>query len=248
MTALVSRYELAVSVLAIFGAAVIRGYTGFGFSMIAVTTLSMLRPPAEVVPMVLLLEIVASLRLLPSVWHAVEWRSLGWLLLGTMVATPFGVALLTVVPANAMRVLVCAAVAAAVLFLWRGFTLRETPGPAPTVATGFLVGVLNGSTGIGGPPAILFYFSSPAGHVVSRASLVTYFLAIDLLAVATGAAMGLLNGDLLRRAAWLLVPLLLGIALGNRQFLRAEAATFRRIVLVVLLLLALSGLVRAALG
>jgi uncharacterized protein len=138
--------ELVLSAGAIFGAAVVRGYTGFGFSMIAVTTLSMLRFPAEVVPMVLLLVIVASLHLLPSVWHAVEWRSLGWLLLGTMVATPAGVAVLTIVPANAMRVLVCVAVASAVVFLWRGFELRRTPGPAPTVATGVLVGILNGST------------------------------------------------------------------------------------------------------
>jgi uncharacterized protein len=240
--------ELVLSAGAIFGAAVVRGYTGFGFSMIAVTTLSMLRSPAEVVPMVLLLEIVASLHLLPTVWHAVDWRSLGWLLLGTMVATPVGVTLLTIVPANTMRVLVCVAVASAVSFLWRGFELRRTPGPAPTVAAGVLVGILNGSTGIGGPPAILFYFSSPVGHVVSRASLVAYFLAIDALATATGAAMGLIDGVLLQRAGVLLLPLVLGIALGNRQFVHSDPAAFRRVVLVVLMLLALSGLVRALLG
>jgi uncharacterized membrane protein YfcA len=52
----------------------------------------------------------------------------------------------------------------------------------------------------------------------------------------------------LQRAGVLLLPLVLGITLGNRQFVHADPAAFRRVVLVVLMLLALSGLVRALLG
>jgi len=42
----------------------VRGYGGFGFSMITVATLSLFRAPAQVVPVVLLLEVAASLFLM----------------------------------------------------------------------------------------------------------------------------------------------------------------------------------------
>ncbi|GIT72189.1 MAG: hypothetical protein Ct9H300mP28_20030 [Pseudomonadota bacterium] len=42
---------------AILLAAVIRGYSGFGFSALTVTSLSLILPPAEVVPTAFLLEI-----------------------------------------------------------------------------------------------------------------------------------------------------------------------------------------------
>ena len=38
----------------------------------------------------------------------------------------------------------------------------ELPGPAATAAVGGVSGVLNGAFAMGGPPAILLYFSSPA--------------------------------------------------------------------------------------
>ena len=49
------------AVVAIGVAAFIRGYSGFGFSALTVTSLSMILPPAEVVPSAFMLEIAASI-------------------------------------------------------------------------------------------------------------------------------------------------------------------------------------------
>jgi uncharacterized membrane protein YfcA len=57
-------------------AGIIRGYSGFGFSMTAVVSLSLVMPPPEAVPMILLLEVAASLWLLPRVWRQIDWKSL----------------------------------------------------------------------------------------------------------------------------------------------------------------------------
>jgi len=243
-----SRTELFAAVLIVFAAAIVRGYSGFGFSMLAVTALSLLRPPAEIVPTVLLLEIAASVHLLPAVWRDVDWASLGWLLLGTFVATPLGVAALAAVPADAMRVVVSMLVLVATLLLWRGFALRKIPGRGPTFVTGMVAGVLNGSAAIAGPPAILFYFSSPAGVAVSRASLITYFLGTDLMAAAVGAAYGLVTVTVVLRAGTLLLPLAAGVALGNRRFVATPPESFRRFVLILLMLLSMLGLLRALHG
>jgi uncharacterized membrane protein YfcA len=240
--------QLAIAMFVVVGAAVVRGYSGFGFAMFAVTGLSLLRPPAEIVPMVLVLEIIASLQLLPSVWGDVDWRSLRWLLIGMVLSTPVGVWVLTAAPAAATRTLVSVLVLLASVALWQGFSLRQVPGPRATFATGAVSGLLNGSAGIGGPPAILFYFSSPAGAVVSRASLITYFLGTDIVAAVFAAAYGLLTAEALLRALALLVPLALGVAIGNRRFIQSNPESFRRIVLVLLMLLAIAGLIRAGLG
>src|SRR2546426_466294 len=125
------------------------------------TTLVM--PPAHVVPVMFALEIVASVGLLPSVWRDVDWRSLVWIVGGCMAATPVGLAVLAHAPENLMRALVSAVVVVVALVLLKGFVLRATPGPAATFAAGCLSGLLNGSTGLAGPPAVIFYFSSSGG-------------------------------------------------------------------------------------
>jgi uncharacterized membrane protein YfcA len=240
--------QFGIALFVVFSAAVVRGYSGFGFAMVAVPALSLLRPPAEIVPMVVVLDIAAGAHLLPSVWGDVDWRSLRWLFVGMVVSTPFGVSVLASAPAAATRMLVSVAVLIASVALWRGFSLRQIPGPGATFATGAASGLLNGSAAIGGPPAILFYFSSPAGAAVSRASLTMYFLGTDTVAAGFGAAYGLLTVEALLRAVALLAPLGLGVVIGNRRFIQSNPESFRRIVLVLLILLSIAGLVRAALG
>ena len=64
--------------------------------MLWVASLSLIYSPASVVPTVLLLEVVASLHLLPGVFNRVEWRSMSLMLLATLITMPAGVALLAV--------------------------------------------------------------------------------------------------------------------------------------------------------
>jgi uncharacterized membrane protein YfcA len=67
---------LFYAIVCVFGAAVVRGYSGFGFSLLAVTSLSLLLPPTEIVPSIFIMEVAASLHLLPSVWRDIHWRAL----------------------------------------------------------------------------------------------------------------------------------------------------------------------------
>ena len=85
-------WKIVYAPMAVLIAGYIRGYSGFGFSMVTVLSLSMVFRPVEVVPVVLLLEIGASSLLLPQVWRKVDWRSLAWLGIGMAVCTPIGVA------------------------------------------------------------------------------------------------------------------------------------------------------------
>ena len=121
---------IAYATCCIFAAAVVRGYSGFGFSLLAVTALSLAMPPAEVVPSLFMLEVAASLHLLPGIWNDIHWRSIGPLLLGCLVGTPFGVWLLANAPAAPMLLGLGIVVLFFTILLWRGFALKSMPGRA----------------------------------------------------------------------------------------------------------------------
>src|SRR5437899_3364784 len=138
---------IAYSVICVFLAAIVRGYSGFGFSLLAITALSLALPPAEIVPSIFMLEVAASLHLLPGIWRDVHWRSLAPLTIGCLIATPFGVYLLANVPAAPMQIAIAAFVLVATVLLWWGFALKTMPGPIASTVVGGATGLANGAFG-----------------------------------------------------------------------------------------------------
>ena len=75
-------------------ASFVRGFSGFGFSASSVSLLSFIIPPKEIVPIILLLEIVASFFMIPSIWNKINWKFVTYLMVGVVFGTPLGVSLL----------------------------------------------------------------------------------------------------------------------------------------------------------
>jgi uncharacterized protein len=244
ITAGMSPTIAAYAVICIFLASIVRGFSGFGFSLLAITSLSLVLPPAQVVPSIFMLEVAASLRLLPEVWRDVHWRSLSPLLIGCLIGTPLGVWLLANTPAPPMQVALGVFVLVATLLLWLGFALKSMPGRAASTAVGAASGLANGAFGIGGPPVILFYFASPAGNIAGRASLIAFFLATDIIGLGFLSLEGLVTWETAIRALLFLPPLLLGVWLGSRSFKNTDPALFRKIVLVILGALAVMTIIQ----
>jgi uncharacterized membrane protein YfcA len=233
-----SLLTLGVGSLFVFLAAIVRGFSGFGFSLLVITALSLLMPPASFIPAIFMLEIAASLHLLPGIWKDIHWRSLAPLIIGCTLGTPLGVWLLANVPVPPMQVALALFVLTAVYFLWRGFALKTMPGTGASGAVGAASGLANGAFGIGGPPAILFYFASPARHEAGRASLIAYFLMTDLIGLVFLSREALITRETLYLALIFLPTLIVGNWIGARGFKSADPATFRKWVLILLGVLA----------
>ncbi|MGH6942013.1 sulfite exporter TauE/SafE family protein [Hypericibacter sp.] len=229
---------ISFSLVCVLGAAVVRGFSGFGFSLLSITALSLVMEPAAIVPSIFMLEVAASLPLLPGIWRDIHWRSIGWLLLGYTVFVPIGVWLLANAPVAPMKLALGIFVIATAIMLLRGFALKQMPSRVATLAAGGASGLLNGAFGIGGPPVVLFYFSSPAGAAAGRASIIAFFIATDLLGLGFQAREGLITGTSFWRFLLFLPPLLIGVWIGNRGFKSVDPALFRRIVLWLLVVLA----------
>jgi len=236
--------SLTVALISVFVAGIIRGYSGFGFAMVAVTSIFLILPPIHVVPLVLILEVLTSVRLVPQVWKDIDWHSLRWLLTGSLLATPIGVYLLANVPAEPMRISISLMVLVAAILLLYGWAWRRLPGRPLIFSTGVASGVLNGAAAIGGPPVILFYMSSPAGVTVSRASIIAYFLGIDVMGLAMASIQGLTTSKTFLMTGFCLLPLYFGITIGSRMFIKTDKDSFRQHVLILLIILSIAGLLR----
>lgn len=233
--------------IAVFSGAYLKGFTGFGASMLWVTSLSLVLPPLQVVPMVLMFEVVTSITLLPQIWKKIRWRSIGLLLLGSWAATPIGIYALSNLPETPVYIALSIVVFVAAVLILRGFALSKQPGSLATIGVGLLAGVLNGSMGIVGPPVILFYFSSPIGLVAGRASIITYFIGTDSVGTAMFAAQGLIDTSVYWRTVIFLPILIVGVWIGNHGFIKTNPETFKKIALFVLMALSVILFVRAIL-
>ena len=239
---------LAAAIAIIFLAAIVRGYSGFGFSILAITALPLIYAPAQIIPSIFLLEIAASIHLLPGLWRDIHWRSLMPLVIGTAIGTPIGLTFLTTIPAAPMQIALGIFVVTATCLLWKGFALKSMPGNVASTSAGLAAGVANGAFGIGGPPVILFYFASPAGNIVGRATLVAYFLLTDAIGLAFLSRENLVTTDVLLRTLTFLPALLAGVWLGARIFKNADPIFFRKCVLGILIVLAAMSVIKGVVG
>jgi uncharacterized membrane protein YfcA len=97
------------------------------------------------------------------------------------------------------------------------------------LAVGGVTGLLNGAAGIGGPPAIVFYFAT-TGTAVGRATLIAFFLFTDVYALAWAGGAGLLANMGWKLIAVALPFSLAGIWIGQRIYLQLDEARLRRLI------------------
>ena len=238
---------LLYAFFAIGVAAYIRGYSGFGFSALTVTSLALILPPSEVVPTAYMLEVAASIHMLPLVWRSIDWKILRWLVIGAVMGTPFGIIFLEEVPQETMRLVISGIVLTASLLLWKNIRIKSSANWYSILAVGFFSGVINGAAAIGGLPVVLFFLSISLGSALSRASMVAYLFIIDLYAVFLPGSQQLISTELLGRTVIFLIPLLVGIYIGHRSFVKTTPESFHKFALSLLIVLSLAVIVRAVL-
>lgn len=239
---------LLIAVIGVFAASVLRGFTGFGFGLAAVPLLSLALPPTQVVPFVTVLQVLVGLSGLRSAWPITDWRAVLGLGPGLLLGIPIGLAALTTVPPNGVRLAIGVLIAASVVVLWRRVSLPPRPSRLVTGAAGLVSGMMNGLASMGGPPVVIYLLASSREAVVVRASSIVYFLFAAIVTVIPMALRGLVDREVLVWSVASIPVLLLGSALGGWAFHHARPQYHRLTILVVLSLLAVALIGRALAG
>ncbi|WP_236003171.1 sulfite exporter TauE/SafE family protein [Nonomuraea antri] len=191
--------------MAVFVGAVVQGSVGFGVGLVAVPMLTLLDPgvmPGAIQVVNLSLPVFT----LVTEWRKVDWRGLGFALLGRLPGSAIGALIVVHVSIQAIGVFVGVMVLIAVIMTARAPSVTRN-GPTITSA-GFMSGITGTATGIGGPPLALVYQNAKGPQI--RATLATFFFLSAAQSLAILAAVDRLPGQALLTGALLLAPMLLG--------------------------------------
>ncbi|MBD2110212.1 sulfite exporter TauE/SafE family protein [Nodosilinea sp. FACHB-13] len=220
-----------------------RGFSGFGSGLILAPALSLLFHPQLVVVTVLLIEMTAGAGLVPGALQKTKWPQVLPLVLSATVMVPVGAHFLALLEPTLLRRIIGGLILGFVLLLLSGKS-RYTHSPlAMTSGVGALSGFLTGLAGIGGPPIVLYQMSSSNLAAANRANFIVFFALIQLIALGSYWASGLISiavGGLFIR---FLPAFFLGQLLGQLCFKRVDEALFRRFVMGLLLTVAVLALV-----
>jgi hypothetical protein len=232
--------------IAIFGAAFVRGYSGFGSAALIIAAASLVTHPLNFVAVVTFADFLMTFQQWKGARRDVDGARVGWLTAGAVAGVPLGLWLLTGIEIDAARIVISVYVLAMCALLLTGWTVSRRAGPAAHLGTGLVSGMAN-AAGAGGLPVAVFFAAQPMAAAAFRATLIAYFFLLDLYTAPVLWAHGLVTRDSLVAVALSLPLMVAGIWLGGRHFLRTDPQSFRRFAIWLLAALAALGLVRTLL-
>jgi hypothetical protein len=236
---------LAYGALVALFAGAVRGFAGFGLSAFIVAGMSLWLSPQQIVPPAMLLETLASISLLRSVWPHIAWHWIRPLLASYAVSVPIGVLCLSILPETPLRAAVSTIVLCAAVMLLSGFHPRWRDTIVLRLGTGLVAGFMSGLSSIGGMIVATTLFTTSLAAAQLRATLIALFFMSSSYGLLWAYQRGLVGAETATWVAWLVGPMLIGIVIGRRVFARVGETQFRRVVLLVLAVVAALGVGRA---
>jgi len=243
-----SVFGLIWCAVTLFVASFVRGYAGFGFTAVLLIGMTHVLPLAEIVPLSIALEVIASLGQARGIIDHIRWKQLSVLLFTGLIGTPIGVYLLGELPDSILRVSGLGFILIASFFL---IFMRVRPlGVSLWVfaLAGFAAGFVNGATALSGLVLGLFFTLTREKAAKMRATIIAYLFVTDIWTGGFLIKSGFYDNLTATRILLALPVLGLGVWLGSRRFGATRPENFRSVVLWILLTLSTAGLILIATG
>ena len=226
--------EMAIATATVAVAGLMRGFAGFGGTLVIVSALSLLFGPVQAVAVAMLLSSVVNVQLMPGALPLTNWREIAPMGVAALLTPSLGAMILIAVEPDTMRRVIALVVIAFSALLASGWRFKGRRSTRLSFAVGALSGVITGAVGAGGAPIILYIFSSGRPAAEKRANIISVFAILLVGTVGTFILQGIIDGQILWRAAFL-APVFLATAwIGQRTFQRADDRIYQRVALAVL--------------
>lgn len=235
----ISLISWAILLTASLIAGIVRGFSGFGTGMIIVPTVAFAFNPVVAITTLMIIDLFAQYQLLRANWTSIRWSKVIWLLVGTGIAMPLGIGILTSIDENTLKQAYSFIVLVLVIIMASGWRYQGNGTPIKDLSVGVIGGVGAGAAGMGGPPVILYALASSDDTALSRGRIIGYLAGTTILMITMFTVLGVFTWFALA-VSLVGVPLyLIGNAIGQAIFPLASEATYRRIALVILTIIAL---------
>ena len=229
---------LALFGFATFLGALVAGLAGFAFGLIAAAIWLHILTPLQATTLIVCYGLIVQGYAVWKLRHALDWRRLLPMMIGGQFGIPLGVELLRWLPAADMRAAIGVVLIAFSLYSLLRPKLRPMAdaGPLADGGAGVVSGIVGGATGLAGIlPTIwagLRGWTKDEQRAVFQPVAVTIFAGCLLWLGGTGS----FDRPTLLLFLTGLPALLAGTWLGLRLYGRLDEASFRKVVLVLLLL------------
>jgi|TARA_B110001452_G_scaffold15038_1_gene12257 uncharacterized membrane protein YfcA len=239
-----SLVEIYFIIFTVFIASIIRGFNGFGFSATCISGFSFILPAIEIVPIILILEVIISIFMVPYIWNKIDWNFVLKLLVGIIIGSPVGLYLLKYLSPDITHLSVCILIIFFSFLLMRGYLNKKIDNNNAKFFTGIISGTLNGLTTLGGMPVALFLLVTSIQPTIIRGSLAALFFLTDIYAFILSFFADIVDITTIYRTFPLIVVLPVGVYIGDKLFVKSKEATYRKFVFYFLIFISIFGIFR----
>ena len=236
--------EFLMILFIVFIASIIRGFNGFGFSATCISGFSFILPAIEIVPIILVLEVLISIFMVPYIWNKIDWNFVFKLLIGIAIGSPIGLYLLKYLSPETTHLSVCLIIIFFSILLMRGYTNEGINNDRSKILTGIISGTLNGLTTLGGMPVALFLLVTSIQPAIIRGSLAALFFLTDVYAFILSFFAGIVDVTTIYRTIPLIIILPIGVFIGNKFFIKSKEQLYRKVIFYFLIVISIFGILR----
>ncbi len=216
-----------------------QGLVGFGSAMVTMSLLPEHLGLRVAGPLVALMALPSEGLVLLRYRGSLNLRAVARLAVGMAAGVPVGLAALRRLPERPLLIVLGALISAYSLYALLGLRLPGLRRPGWAYLFGWLAGVIGGAYNTSGPPVVIYGSSRRWPREEFKGNLQAFFLLCDLTVVTGHGLAGNLTHAVWLRFLAALPVIVLGAAAGMALDRVVPAALFRKLVLVLLLVLGL---------
>ena len=237
--------QFLIILFIVFIASIIRGFNGFGFSATCMSLISFILPAIEIVPIILVLEVMVSIFMFPYIWNNIDWKFVFQILIGISIGSPIGLYLLKILSPDIVHLSICGIIIFFVILQLKGYSNKRINILPVKFLAGGVSGIINGLGTLGGMPISLFLLIIKVRPIVIRGSLAAIFFIADAYVLNLSFYAEIVEVTALYRVLPLILVLPIGIYIGNKFFVKSREETYRKFVFYFLILISIFGIIKA---
>jgi uncharacterized protein len=239
--------DLTVFVVGTLAAAFVTGLAGFAFGLVAAAVWLHALTPVQATTLIVAYGLLVQGYAVWKLRHTLDARRLMPLIVGSAIGVPFGIMMLRWVSPAHLRIAIGILL---ILFSLYNLLRPKLPeirrgGRAADAGAGFLNGVVGGSTGLAGILVVIWSNMRGWQRDEQRAAFQPTGVATFLITLVALGSAGIITADTVKLFALGLPALAVGTWLGWKLYGQLDEASFRKGVLVLLLI---SGIALVAVG
>ncbi len=211
--------------------------SGFGLALVSMPLLVMFMDIKTATPLIALVGGVSEVFMLLHYRHALNFRAVVGLSVASLVGIPLGVAALDWVNAKVITAVLGIIVILYSLYALLRFRLPTLRNHKWAYGFGFIGGILSGAFNASGPPIVIYGTCRNWQPAEFKGNLQAFFMLNSIMTVVAHATSGNFTPLVRQHVLWGLPGAFLGMYLGFKLDGRVNPDQFRKIVLILLLIL-----------